>query len=85
MMATSMDGTVAAVVFEPGELGKPVPEDKINQLMTKAYGKSYNTLPNVTKRKKENGTLVVENPELLFNKKEIEVSLNFLMQWNLEI
>ena len=68
LLACSMDGTVAAVVFEDKELGLVIPHEKVRQHMAKVYGKEFKipTLPLSAKKSEVNGSpLIVENPELL--------------------
>ncbi len=73
MMACSMDGTVAAVIFKEDELGRPMPEDKVREIMRSNYGKCYG-LPVVKSHAvgapstPTDTAMVVENPELLLKK-----------------
>jgi hypothetical protein len=36
-----MDGSVAAAVLNPQELGIPISEEQVQSIMTEEYGKSY--------------------------------------------
>ena len=71
LMACSMDGSIAAVIMSENELGKPLSEEKLHDIMAKTYGKNFK-VPVVASRngdQQTNGTaVVVENPHLLKRK-----------------
>ena len=69
LLACSMDGTVAAVILGREENGSPLSETKTYDLLTKSYGKSFGRPP-PTNTKKTNGTVILENPELLKIKRD---------------
>lgn len=63
LLACSMDGSVAAAIFKSDEIGTPVPEDRVAQLMSVQYGKQFGQT--LVRKKPTNGSVFVENPELL--------------------
>ena len=69
LLACSMDGTVAAVILGREENGCPLSETKTYDLLTKSYGKSFGRPPPAN-TKKTNGTVILENPELLKIKRD---------------
>ncbi len=70
LLACSMDGSVAAAILGPSENGMPLSETKTYDLLSKSYGKSFG-IPQV-KAKKTNGTVIVENPELLKAQQQLQ-------------
>ena len=38
---SSMDGSMAACVLDPKEIGTPLTDDQLHTMMTQAYGKSF--------------------------------------------
>ena len=69
LIACSMDGSVAVVILSESESGKALSETKMYDIMSKNYGSSFG-ITNV--KKKTNGTIFVENPELLTQTPEKE-------------
>lgn len=68
LMACSMDGSVAAAVLSPNEIGKPISDARLFELMRSQYGKNCGTIanlktsgPNIT----NGGPVVIENPDML--------------------
>ena len=59
LLACSQDGTVAAMIFSPNELGHKLTSDERQAHLQKLYGKSINTTQIVSK------TIIVEDPELM--------------------
>jgi WD40 repeat protein len=72
LLACSMDGSVAAVMLNQTENGLPLSETKTYDLLSKSYGKSFGIPPTV-KAKKTNGTVIVENPELLKAQQQLKI------------
>lgn len=64
LLACSMDGTVAAIVLDPEEIGSPFSDDRYHEMMLKVYGKNFSK-PTITTKSKQNGTVVIENPDIL--------------------
>ena len=59
LLACSQDGTVAAMVFTPSELGHKLTSEERQLHLQKLYGKSITSTPTTTK------TIIVEDPELM--------------------
>ena len=68
LLACSMDGSVAAIILSPDELGKPIPESRLYDLMRTTYGKNYGTIANLKTSSASltnGGPVVIENPDML--------------------
>jgi len=68
LLACSMDGSVAAIILSPDELGKPIPESRLYDLMRTTYGKNYGTIANLktsSANLTNGGPVVIENPDML--------------------
>ncbi len=71
LMACSMDGSVAAVILSAKEIGTPVPDSKLYDIMLDQYGKNFGTIANLktSSGSMTNGAaktpMVIENPEML--------------------
>lgn len=59
LLACSQDGTVAAMIFSPAEIGHKLTSEEKQTYFQKLYGKSLTAAPTTSK------TLIVEDPELL--------------------
>uniref|UniRef100_A0A6G1SJT0 Protein HIRA n=1 Tax=Aceria tosichella TaxID=561515 RepID=A0A6G1SJT0_9ACAR len=59
LLACSQDGTVAAMVFSPSELGHKLTSEERQAHFQKLYGKSINSTPTTRK------PIIVEDPELI--------------------
>ena len=61
-----MDGSVAAVVLNKKEIGNPIPDSKLYEIMRDQYGKNVGTIANLKSASMTNGgPVVIENPEML--------------------
>jgi len=67
LLACSQDGTVAAMIFTPSELGHKLTSEERQTHLQKLYGKSITSAPSTTK------TIIVEDPELI--KAQLDQSL----------
>ena len=66
LLACSMDGSVAAVVLNKKEIGNPIPDSKLYEIMRDQYGKNCGTIANLKSASMTNGgPVVIENPEML--------------------
>ena len=66
LLACSMDGSVAAVILTSKEIGNPIPDSKLYEIMRETYGKNFGTIANLKSASKTNGgPVVIENPEML--------------------
>lgn len=64
LLACSMDGSVAAVVLGQNEIGRPLSENKLFDMMSGRYGKNFGTV--AKSASKSNGSCpVIENPAAL--------------------
>ena len=73
-----MDGSIAAVLLDDKEIGKPLPDSKLYELMRDQYGKNYGTIANLKTSASitNGGPVVIENPEMLKNSKNLTVTTN---------
>ena len=61
-----MDGSVAAVILTSKEIGTPIPDSKLYEIMREQYGKNFGTIANLKSKTMTNGgPVVIENPEML--------------------
>ena len=61
-----MDGSVAAVILTSKEIGNPIPDSKLYEIMRDTYGKNFGTIANHKSASMTNGgPVVIENPEML--------------------
>ena len=61
-----MDGSVAAVILTSKEIGNPIPDSKLYEIMRETYGKNFGTIANLKSASMTNGgPVVIENPEML--------------------
>ena len=66
LLACSMDGSVAAVILTSKEIGTPIPDSKLYEIMREQYGKNFGTIANLKSKTMTNGgPVVIENPEML--------------------
>ena len=71
LLACSMDGTVAAVVLAESEVGQPLAQERVQEMMTAQYGKNIGkaalakSLINAKANGLGSGPIVIENPEML--------------------
>jgi len=66
LLACSMDGSVAAVILTSKEIGNPIPDSKLYEIMRETYGKNFGTIANLKSASMTNGgPVVIENPEML--------------------
>lgn len=67
LLACSMDGSIAAVILTGKEMGKPVPDSKLYEMMREKYGKNFGTIANLKSMSNGGsaGPVVIENPEML--------------------
>ena len=65
-LTVKMDGSVAAVVLNKKEIGNPIPDSKLYEIMRDQYGKNVGTIANLKSASMTNGgPVVIENPEML--------------------
>lgn len=79
LLACSMDGSVAAVILDDKEIGTPIPDSKLYEMMRDQYGKNYGTIANLkTSSSMTNGggPVVIENPEMLQNNNASNSKIN---------
>lgn len=70
LLACSMDGTIAAAILDREEVGKPIPDSRLYELLRDQYGKNFGTIANLksTSNLTNGGPVVIENPDMLKNK-----------------
>ena len=70
LLACSMDGTIAAAILSREEVGRPIPDSKLYELLKDQYGKNFGTIANLksTSNLTNGGPVVIENPDMLKNK-----------------
>ena len=78
LLACSMDGTIAATVLSREEIGKPIPDSRLYELLKDQYGKNFGTIANLKSASAitNGGPVVIENPDMLKKKPSSVSSTN---------